>query len=451
MISRLLAMTAAFVVSGSLAPAQTPEPNETPPEISERSDVRLSAGGNHFSTSLIRAATRDDGRVEAASGYGEIAWPDPDDPASGRIVFGSMTLGDVELLDAIVSGVSCSPDSVAPGDPVLARLEDVRFIASGRMLAPGGAPERISARSLEIDFTTDAERSCALPIRLRLEGVTISAADGSLAMIGGIDLSVDAPKNDLDPARLSLSISDVSALTSEDADILVLERMSIDIDLSGGIAGLPDFPRMSIAGLSSVIGPASLADATLSASLSGLRLPLGALLPDAERRRLGIVAGHVLAGDASLHLEGRDGSVEITSSMDIAGLAFAGLGARLLVPPSDPGGFSFAALAGKSEMAPLLGAEVVSAKASFKDDGIAAMILAATGKSLADHAASASSRLDALPLGLGGPVAEWVGRVAAFGGSVTISPETPVSVSRIAATAAVAPATLIELLGIATD
>jgi hypothetical protein len=443
-IARILATSTVLATVGSFAFGQTSLPLET-------SEIMISAGGNHLSTSLLRTNEAASGQVEGEFGYGDIAWPDPDDPASGRIVFGSMTLGDIDLLETIVAGVRCAPEVVSSEDLVFARLEDVRMLASGRMLAPGGVPERISAKAVEIDFAADSDRSCALPVRLRLEGVTISASDGSLGMIGSLDLSAVVPKDDRDPARLSASLSGVSALTSEDRDIFVLEKLSIDLDLSSGLSGLPEIPEFSSAGFAGFISPASMAEASLSMSMSGLRLPLGAFLPDAERRHLGISADHVLAGDAEIHLEGRGGAIDARSSMDISGFASAAIGARLIVPPVETGGFSFAALAGRSEMAPLLAAEVVSARASFKDDGVAEMILAATGRDLVDHVSSAASRLEALPLGLGAPVADWLRQVATFGGSVTISPDSPVSLSHIAGMAAVAPASLTDILRIETD
>ncbi|MCE6959661.1 hypothetical protein LAZ40_11590 [Cereibacter sphaeroides] len=424
------------------------------PKVFERGGVTAEAGGDRTESAIERLrlvsgeVTLDlaalafdggtDGRPAGRAGAGVAAWPDPDDPESGRIRFRDLETDDLRVVPLLLAGRWCAEASAA-SVPARLEMKNLTFVATRRMLPPGSAPEEMSARGARLSLRLDRQGTCFRPEALELDGVRIRAFDTSSLFADRAEISL----READGAGVFLTeVRSLAALHPDQTDILTLGTLRLRLVLPRDPSGTIEQIRTGglAAAMMELFGRE---DPQLEAVFRDLDLPLGRFLPESDRRMLGIAPEARVAGGAQMRIASPGRTLSVEGDGDLRGLlrfrisADLGLGAESAPVAVAPSGLGL--------LAPALPAELRSARLDLQDDGLAAMVAAATGSS---PGSLADDLVRDLPEPFRAPIADWV-RDIAEGREVLVElrPAEPVSLLRAAFAASFDLDALGELLG----
>lgn len=419
-------------------------------ETSSRlSGLRMSAGSLDLALESLALEPRSGALQAGRSGAGEVAFPDIDDPASGRIRFSGFTIDDVRALPLLLSQAGCGADIAGVMVPVTVSLREVTLLASRRMLPKGEAPERIEIPDLKITLRMDPAASCLSVEEITAKSITSHAINGASFFVAELR---GLRRTGRFGGILEVDLRGVSAMDPERNELMALGllrvRGRVDVDparLTPSLAGVEGV-------LAKAVKIAELSNPEIEFSFRGLHLPIGKLLPEAERAELGLDASSVIQGEARASLSGPGDDVLLAADVNLPGLLRFFLDIKLQsastaqnAPSTLPPGFD-----GVGALLPLLGLDLKSAHLSVQDLGARVLFEGASGRSLEDDVVAAFALLGPLAADLEAPLRTWLRDAFFLGASLDLSPAEPVGLLRLGFQAIMDSASLPAMLGLRT-
>jgi len=413
------------------------------------SGVRMRSGSLEIALESLALEPRSGALQAGRSGAGEVAFPDIDDPGSGRIRFSGFTIDDVRALPLFLLQAGCGADVAGVMVPVTVSLRDVTLLASRRMLPKGELPERIEIPDLKVTLRMDPAASCLSVEEITAKSITshaINRASFFVAEFRGLRRTGSFG------GILEVDLRGVSAMDPERNELMSLGLMRVrgrvDVDparLAHALAG-------EEGALAKAVKIAELSNPEIEFSFRGLHLPIGKLLPEAERAELGLDASSVIHGEARASLAGAGDDVVLAADVNLPGLIRFLLDLQLQSPataqtarPALPPGFD-----GVGAFLPLLGLDLKSAHLSVQDLGARVLFEGASGRSLEDDFVAGLAPLGPLAADLEGPLRTWMRDAFFLGASLDLSPAEPVGLLRLGFQAIMDRASLPAMLGLRT-
>ena len=413
-------------------------------------ELRLTSGRLGLQLKSVLREPRAGFLAAGRTGAGEVAFPDLDDPTSGRIRFSAMTTDDLRLVPVFLSGAQCPADVAGPLVPAKFSLRDVSLRATRRMLPKGENPERIDIAELDLVLRTDPAATCFILEEVAVRSATGHAIDGatfffaelrgllrqgSFGLIAEVDLrglaALDAGRNEV----MSLGLVRLRAKSDK-----TLSEIESGLGALQGIAA-------------QAVRVAELADPELDIALRGLHFPLGRLLPEADRAKLGLDKGALVQGDARLELSAPGRKIEIAAEANLPGLLQMRSALTFGAPPqaADHAAPALPGLEAFSALVPILGLDLHSVHLSFQDKGARPLIEAVTGRALEDDIANSLTSLGPISAQMDAPLRAWLREAFFLGASLDLAPAEPVGLLRVVVQAMMDPEALPVLLGLTTS
>lgn len=460
-------MRLAILLSALLipAPGSSEAQTETIRSLLERPEVALDFAGEIGPDSALgirMSSGKIEGKIEALTlepksgalragkgGAGDIAFPDIDDPTSGRIRFSSLTSDDIRALPLLLAGAECETSPVGLLAPVQVAFRDVAFFASRRMLPQGEVPERIEVPELEIGLRMDPGATCFILEEVSAKSVTAHGFDGSSFFLA--ELRALLRKGSFG-AIAEFDLRGVSAMDAEREELLSLGLLRVRAKVDKH----PDEITEKISGVTGMVAQAvkisEISDPEIDVSIRGLHLPLGKILPEAERSTLGLEMSSVVQGEVRFSLAAPGKEIVLTSDVNLSGVlrlaAEIKMQAPQTAPPAPPA--SLPGMDRFSALLPLLGLDLKSAHISIQDAGARHLIEAATGRSLEDDLIASLAPFGPIASQIEPAMRSWLREAFFLGAEIDLAPAEPVGLLRIGFQAAMDSPSLPELLGLTT-
>lgn len=399
--------------------------------------------GDHLRAELSGATLRADGDAQT----------------TGRVTARRLHTDDMRALGALLrradGAARCGRDTPVTRTEITA--EGATFSAA-RSLLPTEAvgPERITVDTLQagLEFG-DAGEPCAGFDVLSAQELEALAIDRSTATLDSFEVTRSRGAD----TDFRLALDGLTAARDDGTELMALGalsgRLALDAEATTELAQIdavaigPHLRDMFLAG--------DAPQAQLMLEMTGLDLPIGALLPASLRARAGIEQQDRINGEVLLELTSGDDAITLEHRIDLAGLARAD--ALLDLRTGGSSGNMERMLEGEAQLEFLTGLRLVEAALSFEDDGLNAIVEALAGQSIPDMLAAQRDTVVASipgPLrgGVGAPldnIIEWSTDLFERGGGMRMTPERPVGLFDVAMTSMTRPDDLGEVLGLAVE
>lgn len=369
---------------------------------------------------------------------------------SGELRAQRLTVPDFEALDmllapATLAEVVCQR---GPGRPLDLVADSVELSADPDAMARGQAePETLRLAQLTLSAArTGAAEPCRIEIQASGRMIELNAADATRAEVEGIALNARGEADRIDSFQFDLRIDDASAHAGTD---LLLEFSMLALEFThDDLTVLPETDDAAAPGL---LAGLATGQGALRFEMTGFALPLRGLLPAdiaLPEEILRQIPQERIAGGLALQLTLAQGAAQANLDADLSGLTrlHARMNAQL---PATPGGMEV--LPGVPPE--ITGMSLDGAELSWQDMGADAIVTHYSGEGIAQHAdrllAPAARVLpEALVTQLRSGVADWLALGLSGEAWLSLAPQEPVSLARVASQMLFSPAAVPELIGL---
>lgn len=380
----------------------------------------------------------------------------------GILSFQDGSFESAVLLETLMLEDSCtpfgaaSPDQMDLGDAEFADLvlrapEDVMdAVAAG---TSSNGPEVIRIKRLSMSFTGLTDAPCFMVSRLSAhEGVAV-AADGSIGRVSRAEGRANFLPGSGQPVFLDASMTGAVAYGPDGDELLLAENVaygfSIDEGITAGLQALAETdPEEVVPNIVQLLADGNFG---FHYTASGLRIPLGEMLSNSQRDRIGSNGSEVVTGAAAMSLSSKADRIRLVANTDLEGMQDAHLDLEMVITPGAGGGTAMAMTGGHPAAVILPYLQIEGLEFSIEDRGIWQLIERGTGKPVSAHAAGLAGLAAMAPSEISKPVMEWINGIARNGrGGVTMNPIEPVGLVEVMMGAMMNPGGLGSLLSIET-
>lgn len=344
------------------------------------------------------------------------------------------SLGEVQLLGVVLD---------AP--PTAAAMSAMRVAEKG--------PESIRIESLRISFEGIEALNCFMPARFDAAGIVSEAADGSRGSVSAISGLLNLLPQPGEPYSAELQARGMSSRDPAGRDLMAIEQtsasLSVDPAIIEGIRALPQMADEAV--IPEIVRLVAAGNFDIRMSTTGLNMPLGELLSESQRQRLGARGDELITGDQEASIWSRGPMISISTSSELDGLANTHATLELAINPSASGGSAMALTGGHPVGVLLPYLQLSKLEFSVDDTGAWSMLEGATGRNAEVHLAGVTPLLRQAPSEVSAPIIAWLEGIARDGqGSVTMNPLEPVGFTDIIMGAMMNPAGLGRMLSVET-
>ncbi|MBW3243576.1 hypothetical protein KUV57_12960 [Epibacterium sp. DP7N7-1] len=365
------------------------------------------------------------------------------DDGKGIASFVQAEFSSPSLFERVMTGDSCAPlDVDGSGGQGLGEIEFVDMTLKSPPSATElvhssvgqNGPESINFEEVKISFEGIDELGCFMMDEFDASGISALSADGTRGTAATI--SVDAhllPRSDK-PFSIEVSVYDLAAHDPSGLKLIEVDSTNFSLSMDDYIVeGIRKLTQGDVdADIPEIVD--MLANGTLDMSYrnAGIYFPLGDLLSETQRVRLGANGDEFISGGHEISVSLGNDQLSILNDTTLHGLVYAYLDLDLIITPDTNGSRAVAMTGGHPAGLILPYLQLDDLLFSVEDNGLWDLIDSGTGSSVEEHLTTFTPMLSKGPSEISEPVISWIMGVARDGhGGVTMTPLEPVGFMEI--------------------
>lgn len=317
-------------------------------------------------------------------------------------------------------------------------------------IGPKGS-ENIGLDVVNVSFAGIDDLDCFMITSFDATGISAVAADGTRGSAGAISAQANLLPEAGAPYTLQVSVDDLVTRSAEGAELMGATgtELSITVDekIIDGVRNLPELEGEKVVPeIAQILAQGNFG---LSYSIEGLYFPLGELLSETQRARIGAMGDEVIRGDQVASISSSGDRLSVVSDTSYDGLVDSHFELGLVITPDGNGTSALAMTGGHPAGLILPYLQLEGLEFSVDDKGLWDLVEGGTGESPESHLSSLTPMLRQGPAEVTGPVIAWMEGIARDGhGGVTMNPLEPIGFMDIMMGAMMNPGGLGRMLSI---